>query len=428
LKKKVLIITYYWPPSGGPGVQRVLKFAKYLPAMDWEPIILTVKDGEYPAIDPSLEKEIAPDLVVHKIESLEFFDLFRKLTGRRKEDKIDTYELVKGKDQLSWKDRLAQFVRQNLLLPDARIGWYLRGYKESLKIVREINPDIIFSSSPPHSLQLLARKLSKSLGIKWVADFRDPWTKSFYDKGAMRWKIAEKWNHRMEQSVVRSADCITSVSKGVLELLGDENSRQSAVLPNGFDADDFHHVKEGNDVFTVVYTGHVASVQNPESFFKAISKIESQVGSTLKVDFYGSVDREVVAAAERNNIQHLVTFNPYVSHVEVTNIMVQADMLLLLIPKHNSKGILTGKLFEYLATGNFILGIGPPNGIASTVISDCQAGKMIDYDDDFTSVIMDQYDQWRKGLKHVSNSEKINQYSRKEITRNLANLFEDLCG
>jgi glycosyltransferase involved in cell wall biosynthesis len=426
LKKRVLIITYYWPPSGGPGVQRVLKFVKYLPEFDWEPIVITVKDGEYPALDSSLEKEIDSSVRVYKVQSLELYDLFRKITGKKKGSKIETYELVKGKDQLSWKEKFAQFIRINFLIPDARIGWNLRGYRSCIQIINDEKPDLIFSSSPPHSLQILASRISRKTGIKWVADFRDPWTKSFYDKGLKRWFLADNYNKRLEKKIVTTADCITAVSEGVLDLIGASEAKKSMVISNGYDEDDFQKSKSKNPYFRIVYTGHIASVQNPENFLESLVCMLYEGKSSIRVDIYGSADQIVKDSVIVKGLSDVVTFHPYVAHEVAINQMIDADLLLLLIPRQNSKGILTGKLFEYLATGNFILGIGDEDGIAARVIRKCNAGTMIGYARDPIEMLRTQYERWQQGQPHRGNQEEIAKYSRRNLTKKLADLFNEI--
>lgn len=427
MNRKVLILSYYWPPSGGPGVQRVLKFVKYLPGCGWEPVVITVKNGEYPAIDLSLEQEIPQGIQVYKVASLEFFNLFRKMTGRKKGDKIETYELVKQKDELSVKDRLAQFVRMNFLIPDARIGWNIRGYRTCLKIIKKEKPDLIFSSSPPHSIQVLASRLAARTGIRWVADFRDPWTRSFYDKGMKRWWLAENYNKYLERKIIKNADCVTAVSEGVLELLGAGQARKTKVISNGFDPEDFNHAKQRNSFFTIVYTGHIASVQNPVLFFQAVAGLVQDPAKKIKVQFYGSADPSVHRKVNELGLEKTVEFMPYISHREVTRVMIQADLLLLLIPRENAKGILTGKLFEYLAAGQFILGIGDENGIAASVLEKCKSGRMLDYDKDPAGLITDQYIRWTEGQIHQGEQKEIDKYSRRHLTRELSKLFSALC-
>ncbi len=426
--RKVLIITYYWPPSGGPGVQRVLKFAKYLPDFGWHPVILTVLDGEYPAIDHSLVTEIPSDLEVYKVKSIEFFDLFRKLTGKGKGEKIETFELVKDHKNLGLANRIAQYIRMNIFIPDARIGWYLKGRKKSFEILQKVKPQLIFSSSPPHSLQLLASHLSRRGNIPWVADFRDPWTKSFYDKGLKR-NILTNWlNKSLENKIVTTADCVTSVSAGVIQLLGKPIDDKVAIIPNGYDEEDFtNNHFQANTKFVISYTGHVASVQNPILFFEALAQLPVKIRRLTQVDFYGSVDAVVKENVSRLDLQSIVTFHGYIPHHEATKIMMKADLLLLLIPHTHAKGILTGKLFEYLASGNPILGIGDATGIAAEVIKKCEGGTMTSYTDSPYDLILSYFESWKSKIKNRSNMQEIKKYSRRNLTAALAKVFDDLC-
>ncbi len=418
-------MTYYWPPSGGPGVQRVLKFVKYLPEFGWEPHILTVENGEYPAIDETLIKDIHPRAKVHKVTTVEFFDLFRKIRGKKQGDAIETYELVKERKELSLFERLAQFIRLNILIPDARVGWYLFAKRKSLQIAREVDPDIIFSSSPPHSLQLVASAIAQKLKCKWIADFRDPWTKSFYDKGMKRWLISENTNFRLEQRIINKADKVTSVSPGVIELLQAEE--KGHIIPNGYDEDDFDKDISKSDKFKIVYTGHIASLQNPQRFFEALANLPPEQKAIIDVDFYGSVDPSVYQTVSKYELEDIVHFHGYVDHDLATGYMMAADLLLLMIPRTHAKGILTGKLFEYLATGNYILGIGDEAGDAASIIKKCNAGCMINYDKDPTNILSNRFESWKLKEESKAIRKEIKAYSRKNLTGKLVQLFEELC-
>ncbi|MCB0667530.1 MAG: glycosyltransferase, partial [Saprospiraceae bacterium] len=322
---------------------------------------------------------------------------------------------------------IAQFIRINFLVPDARIGWNFRGYRKCLQIVNDEKPDIIFSSSPPHSLQILAWRLARKTKTRWVADFRDPWTKSFYDKGIRRWRLAENYNRQLEQKVVRSADCVTAVSEGVLQLIGAAESKKTRVISNGYDDDDFREAKQRNPQFTILYTGHIASVQNPELFFQAIAQIIQKQERKIKIEIYGSADKSVHQTVQQLGLSSVVDFHPYIAHNEVTSLMIHADMLLLLIPRENSKGILTGKLFEYLAAGNFIMGIGDEEGVAASVLKKCKAGTMIDYHKNPIEVIQVQYEKWTLDQVHQGDEAEIKKYSRENLSRELSNLFSEIC-
>ncbi len=423
--KKVLILTYYWPPAGGPGVQRVLKFVKYLPEYGWDPIILTVKNGEYPALDPSLLKEIPEGVKVYATQSLEFFSLFKRLTGRNAQIPIETYILNRKKT--GWKDRLFAWIRQNLFLPDARLGWAPFAFRKGMAIIRKEQPALIFSSSPPHSLQLAARRLAMKSGLPWVADFRDPWTEAFWDKSLGRTPWAAVRNNRMEQRVVGQADALITVSNGVRELLVKSPRANTYVIPNGYDARDFSAKKEPSPRFRIVYAGHVAASQNPVKFFHAIAALRPSFGKTLDIRFYGKADEEVREAIAREGVGDLVHLLPYLPHDQILREIVNADLLLLLIPGENGKGILTGKVFEYLAAGNFILGIGDETGEAAALLDECRGGVMIGYDKDPFPVLEEQIRRWQGGIPHETKTEEILRYDRKALTARLSAVFDALC-
>lgn len=423
--RKVLVITYYWPPAGGPGVQRVLKFVKYLPYFGWEPIILTVRGGEYPALDEGLVRDVPPGIQVFSTRSIEFFKLFKRVTGRKKEAPIETYIL--NREKASWKDLFFTWLRQNIFLPDARVGWVPFAVRKGKEIITREKPDLIFSSSPPHSLQLAAARLAKYAGIPWVADFRDPWTDAFWDKGLRRSSWATACIRNMERRVVSQATALTSVSQGVLELLLKGNRANSLVLPNGFDTDDFHLDKQPADKLRIIYTGHIAASQNPVNFFEAVANLSPALRAKLDICFWGKFDQSVYQIMEQLGLQEVVKLYPYVPHTEAVRAITNADLLLLLIPRIHGKGILTGKVFEYLATGNYILGIGDSEGEAAQVIRECDAGEMYDYDADLLPVLSDVIHAWEKGTLSKTDGARAAQYDRKQITGQLAGLFDGLC-
>ena len=221
--KKVLVVTYYWPPSGGPGVQRVLKFAKYLPAHGWEPIILTVKNGEYPSIDPSLAGDIPAGCSVHRSISFEPGGLYRPFVGLRSGEPIPVATLAVR--DISWRQRWANWIRLNLFIPDAKIGWVPSALKAGRRIIRTTKPDLIFSSSPPQTVQLIAEKLARASGLPWVADYRDPWTRIFHYATSRRSAWARRYDRRLEERIVPAADERITVNQICADLLGPELPR-----------------------------------------------------------------------------------------------------------------------------------------------------------------------------------------------------------
>jgi len=230
--KKVLIITYYWPPAGGPGVQRALKFTRFLPRNGWIPIILTVKNGDYPAMDKSLAGPVS-DLKVFHTSSIEPFRLYKLFTGRKQDESIPTFVLNQGQSE-RFSDRLSKWIRANLFIPDARIGWMPFAVQKGMKLIRDENIDLIFSTSPPHSLQLIAGSLAKKSGLPWISDFRDPWTEAFWTSGRLN-KFSRWLNNRFESNVFRRADLMVTVSPGLSSFFYNKHQKQSEIIYNGFE-------------------------------------------------------------------------------------------------------------------------------------------------------------------------------------------------
>ena len=423
--KKVLIITYYWPPAGGPGVQRVLKFVKYLPEFGWQPIILTVNNGEYPAIDETLSKEIPENLKVHKTKAIEPFKFYKKITGST--NNIPTHVLSKSSNEKPLQ-KMMRWIRANLFVPDARVGWIPYLVKEGSKIISEEKPDLIFSSSPPHSLQVGAKKLADKFDIKWVADFRDPWSNAFWQKDITRIKYASRKDKRLEKNVLFKADAITTVSKPIAEDFHKLSGKQVYLLTNGYDTEDFQNLKkEETGKFRICYTGTLSKDQKIDNLLAALKNLNEQMPQKIEVNFYGSVHINIRTTIEQYGLTNIVKINNNVSHSSITRIMKNSEILLLVIPDtQNNKGIVTGKLFEYLATYNYILGIGPEDSHAADILNETGCGKMFDYKKDLKNTLEERI-QFHKNNKHLTvNNNAVKQYSRKAITQKLANIFTEV--
>lgn len=422
-QKKVLILSYYWPPSGGPGVQRMLKLAKYLPDWGWTPLILTVSEGNYPALDPSLEKEVPTECKVFATRSFELYDLFKMLTGRKKDAPIEPF--LMGQKKQSLAERAAFWLRQNLFIPDARIGWIPYAVKEGKRIIREEKPDVILSSGPPSSIHLSAKRLAKYSGLPWVADFRDPWSKANYIIEQPRTKWAEALDYRMEQSVIQTAQAVTVISQGVGELL--EASNKAVLIPNGYDGAEFSlRKKSKNQKFRITFTGHIYSFSNPHSFFAALAALRTNYGDLIEVRFVGKLDHQVNEAIEEAGVQDMITRIPYIPHDQAVQEMMDADMLLLPLPKVNTKGVLSGKVFDYLGSGNYILTIGDTESEAADLIRTCRAGEVFNHEEDVAPAIIRQIEKWQAGEVHTPDFEERAHYDRRNIARKFAVLFDEL--
>lgn len=427
--KTVLIITYYWPPAGGPGVQRVLKFVKYLPAFGWRPVVLTVRDGEYPAIDESLNKDVPADCLVFKTASLEPTGLYKRFVGMKKEDRIRVAVLTEKSS--SMKKRLSNWIRLNLIYPDAKIGWKPFAVKEGLRLISEYHPELIFSSSPPSTVQRIARALSKKSGLPWVADFRDPWTNAYYYHQLPKSRLARKIDRHLERQVLHDADRIVTVSEGFFD---DALHHKEIQIPNGFDSEDLpgSRDRQPNKKFTIRYMGSLKIRQYIGSFFDALKDLSDrpEMRDALRLDIIGNFDPRVRDIISAKNIPMEINFSGYRNHDEALRLVSQADMLLLVIGRsHISHRLLTGKVFEYIMVRKPILAYGPPGGAADNLLQKTRTGRMFDYEDQpgAAQFIEDHFNDWKNG-RQFSNfaAQEINRYERKELTRSLAKLFEDV--
>jgi len=407
--KKVLVVTYYWPPSGGPGVQRVLKFCKYLPKYGWKPVILTVKDGEYPAMDDTLLHE-SKDIETHLSHAFSFYSIFNWFTG---EKSVPSHQLSKSKDDSFFK-KISRWIRYNLVVPDGRIGWYSGAVKKGRKLLNNEKFDLIFSSGPPHSVHLIGLKLAKKSGTKWVADFRDPWTDMFYYSENKRLRAAELLDRYLEKQVVDNADALITVSRSISEYY----DRDVTVIPNGYDESDFELIENsGGNNNLISYVGTMYKSQNTEEFFDSVNELNKLSSNKYKINLIGHIHSDIVRYITSNNYESFIKIKPYIHHKESILKMVESEFLLLVIPntKKNS-GIVTGKIFEYIRSGSKILMIGPLDSDAAKIINETNSGYCFDYNDmsNLGTILSN---------KKILNSIDYSHYSRVSLTKKLVGIF-----
>ena len=434
--KKVLIITYYWPPAGGPGVQRVLKFTKYLPEFGWQPLILTVAKGEYPAIDKTLEKNIPKECKVFKTKSREPMALYKKFIGMEKNEKIPTAVLADNNP--SFKKRMANWIRLNLFIPDAKIGWKKFAVKEGMKIIKNEKPDLIFSSSPPPTVHLIASELANRSNLKWIADFRDPWTDIHYYEEQPRLVITKLKDRRLEQNVLNRADKVTCISKLDIELdFAKKTDTEKCInIPNGYDDDDFTEMNVFNSPtrkFTILHLGAVNKERNPEKFFEAVSSLRRKKiinENNFQIIFIGNIEPVVMTTVEKNEIWDLVSYVDYLPHKEALQQTDRANILLLLVTQSKkNRRILPGKTFEYMRTGKFIFALGPEDGEVARIVTETNAGVVVDYSNEekIEKILLQKFNDWQNNeLMFEGDTEKIKQYSRKKLTEELVTVFNEL--
>ncbi|NOZ47982.1 MAG: glycosyltransferase family 4 protein [Chlorobi bacterium] len=424
--KKVLIVTYYWPPSGGAGVQRWLKFSKYLPELGWQPIIYTPENPEVPALDESLLKEIPNVVIELKTKIWEPYSLYKIFTKKSKNERVNA-GFIQEKKSNSVLEKLAITIRGNLFIPDARKFWI----KPSIRYLNHYlnnNPvDVIVSTGPPHSMHLIALAMKRKFNIPWIADFRDPWTDiDFYGQLNLT-KWADKKHRKLEKKVLQTADKVITIGKTSAKDLTVKFNREYEIITNGYDEEDFPLTEPiENKDFSLVHAGAMNKDRNHPAFWDAISELiaeNSKFSNLFRIKLIGKVDNVIRYEIEKRNLNSFVEFIPYLSHKDTISELYKAGLLYLPVNNTpNAKSILTGKFFEYLACKRPILSVGPVNGDIANILSETNAGTICDFNDKekIKKSILNAF--IHKNKKFTGN-ESISNYSRKYLTKKLANIL-----
>ena len=418
---RLLVISYYWPPAGGPGVQRWLKTSLALAELGHQVEILTVdpEQATYPLRDESLLDEAKP-LTVHHTPARDWFAAYQKLT-RRKEVPFSGFANQAGRPGPI--QRLSRFIRGNFFLPDPRRGW--NGY--ALSKARQLHAkwpfDVIITTGPPHSTHLIGRALKRQLGIQWWADFRDPWTDIYYYDRFYPSRWARRLDAHMEHSVLSESDRIITVSKDLQRLFEAKvpgASERCHIMPNGYDPADFSQeaLTPNNAVYTLAYTGTL-TLEYPVRLVEDALRQILNSGRALRLRMAGRPAKEFearMAHLQEEFPQFHTEFLGYLPHKSSVAVLQEADALLLLIPDlPNNQGILTGKLFEYLGSGRPIWGFGPLNGDAQEILHGCQAGTLFESATEASQCLMRWMDEGPTG----ASLEARNAYTRKGLASQL---------
>lgn len=427
--KRVLIITYYWIPSGGAGVQRWVKFCKYLRHYGWEPVIYSPENPEYPSVDHSFQKDIPADMVVIKRPIWEPYTLYRHLFGKKGE-KINAGFISENKKS-GWKEQLSIWIRGNFLIPDPRLFWVRPSVKFLNTYLSENKIDAIVTSGPPHSMHLIGMGLKKrNPHVKWIADFRDPWTNIDFYADLNLTSVADKIHRSLEKKVLQSADCVIVVSDGMKQEFEHMKPKRLEIITNGYDTDD----TAGDDVkmdsqFSLAHIGTLNAARNPHTLWKVLGEIcrlNPTFKSDLSIRLVGKTDFTVIESIHQNGLHENLQRVDYVAHQQAILHQNQSAVLLLLINhSNNAKGILTGKFFEYLAARRPVMAVGPTDGDVAKVLEETNAGITVGFDDDEKTkqTVLDFYEQFRKGNLQV-NSTSIEKYARKALTSQLVDILE----
>ena len=431
--KKVLIICYYWPPAGGGGVQRWLKFVKFLPEFGWEPIVYVPENPDYPLTDTSLENEISPITRVIKYPITEPYEYFRRLSGMQKKAKMDPGFLSQNK-KLNWKQKLGVWIRGNIFIPDARCLWIKPSVKFLAQYLEENPVDCIISTGPPHSCHVIAKKLKDKTGLPWLADLRDPWTQIDYFNDLQLNILTRHLHKRLEKNTLDNADKLTVIGPTMAQMLSCITDTPIELLTNGYDEDDIKDIQVALDQrFTLTYIGTINDAQNPLCLWKALSSLKDEnheLLNSLTVRIVGVAEENVKKTISNYGLESLVEYTGYVDHIQSIKYQRQTQVLLLLINNTwNNKLIVTGKIFEYITSGRPIICIGPKDGDAAAIISDTKTGTIFDYNEEhpLKNHLCEMYNLYKKDQIDTQSSNLHSVYSRKNITEKLANILNDFC-
>ena len=423
--KKLLIITYYWPPAGGPGVQRWLKFVKYLPDFGLQPIVYIPENPTYPIVDENLVKEVSDKAIILKHKIFEPYQLASFLS-KNKTKKMNSGIIPNQKKQ-SFLDKIFLWIRGNLFIPDARVFWVKPSVAFLEKYIKENDIDTIVTSGPPHSLHLIGLELKQKLNIKWFADFRDPWTTIGYHKSLRLSNYAAKKHKDLEFKVLNAADTIIvtgNITKTEFQAI---TNQPIAVITNGYDTEKVEK-QPLDSKFSLAHIGSFLSERNPKLLWETLVELSNEIPdfkTHLEIKLIGAVSQEVLETISGFGLHPYLNNLGYVSHSEAIVHQRKSQVLLLIeINSEDTKSIIPGKLFEYMVSGRPIVAIGPNGSDFAEIITNTNTGVFFDYSEKMKlkGVLLDFYNQFLDG-KLQSNAVGLQQYSRKSLTEKLAKLL-----
>ena len=435
--KRVLIISYYWPPTGGSGVQRWVKFAKYLPAEGWQPVIYTPENPEQLAVDASLEAEVPAEAEVIRRRIVEPYEMYKKLLRKSGHSKEAVEVNPVNAQNKSFLQKVAMWIRGNFFRPDPRCLWIRPSVKFLKEYLKEHPVDLIVSTGPPQSMHLIGRLLAKETGLPWIADFRDPWTKIFYFKHLQMTRTTVKWHKKMEKKVLDDATVVVAVSPLVQQEFQAMTQTPVELITNGFDECDFTATKNteangGPDrEFVITHTGLFAADGNPTVLWDVLAEKCSKDESfkkLMKIKLVGKTDEQILKSIEDAGLSGNLEDMGYQPHAVAVEQQRKASLLILPLRKEPEyKAVLPGKLFEYLASWRPVLGIGQTDGAMSMILNNTKTGFVLNWDDKMS---IEKYIDicWKDHLNGRLSVEDadISQFTRRNLTRRMAQLFDKL--
>ncbi|MEG0916784.1 MAG: glycosyltransferase family 4 protein [Myroides sp.] len=426
--KKVLIIAYYWPPAGGPGVQRWLKFVKYLPDFEIEPIVYVPENATYPIIDQDLINQVNKNVIVLKQLIKEPYKL-ASIFSKKSTTTISS-GIIKAEKKQSFVEKMLLYVRGNFFIPDARVGWVNPSVDYLSDYIKTNAVDVIITTGPPHSMHLIGLELQKRFAVKWIADFRDPWTSIGYHKELKLTDKSAQKHKDLERLVLTKADTILTTSFTTKQEFAAITQKSIHVITNGYDIETIE--KPPLDTkFTISHIGSLLSKRNPHILWQALSEIlqeNEQFKSDFQLQLIGKVSSEIIDTIKEFQLDNYLNILGYVSHTEALKYQRSSQVLLLIeIDSFETIGIIPGKLFEYMAAERPILAIGPKQSDVEKIIKDTNAGKYFNYDNlqEVKQYILDCYTKYKQNNLKVHGI-GLQYFSRKKLTEKLAGVIKNM--
>ena len=433
--KKVLVIAYHFPPGGGPGVQRVLKHVTYLREAGWQPVVLTVENGDFPARDESLVSKVPSDVTVVRVPILEPYTLYRRFMGG-KGAAIDVNVNKSGAQRSGWKERLAEFVRATFFIPDARVAWIFTAVSTAVDLVREHGISAIYSSSPPYTCALIARSVKRRTGLPWIAGFRDPWTQFLTTPD--RWFLPAMIDRSLERSVFEQADAVECAWSGIIDDARGKYPHLPADkfhhVPNGYDASDFPSVSYvPNKKFTITYTGSMYGRRTPREFLRALDLLKERGiihPEDVHLRFVGRFGDDVHAMLDASSFSSSIERIAYVTHQESVGFLMRSEASLLIVDDaKESAEIVPGKVYEYLGVGRPVIAVAPRGSAIERLLLETKAGQSASQDDieGIASIVEAYFSRWKRGEQILSpNTAEILKYERRTAAHQLAHILHTL--
>lgn len=424
---RVLIISYYFPPAGGPAVQRVLGFVRHLPKHGWEPVVLTVRGGSFFSRDDASLSRVPPDVPVYRTRTLEPFALYNRLRRRPADEALPVGHVGEGASP-GIVGRLSLLVRANLFVPDARIGWVPFAVRATKRIIRQHRVDAILTTSPPQSVHLVGLRAARATGAPWVADFRDPWTRIFYNADLPRTRMACKLDEWLEQRCVRRADRLIVINEMVRRSLGPA-AQAATILPNGFEAEDFAgEVAPVLDRFVLAYVGNLIPAHETATLLRVLGEMaraDGEFREALSLVFVGNVHDGARGEIEQNGLADRVTFTGFVPHEEAIQLLRTSTVDLFV----GAGELVSMKIFEYLATGRPVLALAPVGGEVDRLLAEVGVPGAVDHGDEvgIGERLRELFANWGDGVLPVRPPVVgVERYSREAQAGVVAKVLEEV--